>query len=128
MKKSDDFLRFGKFLLVGLSNTLLTYLVFILLRLFGVSPEWCNFWGYVVGVINSFVWNKLWVFQTRNTNVWLEMGRFLGVFLFCYVAQLYVFRLLIHSAHINEYYAQLLGMAVYTIMNYFMNKFIAFKR
>lgn len=128
MNKKTEAGRFGKFIIVGIINTAVTYLVFFLLRQFGVLPEISNAVGYVAGVANSFIWNKLWVFHTKDTNVWKELSMFLLVFLLCYGIQFLAFTTMIHQLNMNEYIAQLISMCIYTVLNYVLNRTLAFRK
>ena len=59
-----------KYMLIGASNTLITFIVFVVLNSFlGVNFYVSNIIGYIAGVVNSFVWNKTWVFKTRGKAV-----------------------------------------------------------
>ena len=52
--------QFSKFVFVGLLNTAISLAVFYLLyNLFAVDYTISNLLSYIVGVINSFFWNKL---------------------------------------------------------------------
>lgn len=124
----EEAIRFGKFLVVGVINTSVTYIVYVFLRLFSLSPEICNATGYVAGVINSFLWNKKWVFKTKNTNIIREVISFLVVFMISYGVQLYTFRLMLYYLLWNEYLAQFFGMVIYTILNFVLNRFFSFKK
>lgn len=126
MKKTET-IRFLKFCIVGGINTLVTYLTYVLLRYLEIIPEICNAAGYVTGVINSFAWNKIWVFKTKKTNVRKEAVSFLVVFAICYSLQFVLFNFLIHYSNCNEYLAQLIGMVLYTVLNYILNRLFSFK-
>lgn len=126
--KHEETIRFGKFLVVGVINTSVTYIVYVLLRLFLLRPEICNAAGYVAGVINSFLWNKKWVFKTKGTNIIREAISFLVVFMISYGVQLYTFRLMLYHFLWNEYLAQFFGMVIYTILNFVLNRFFSFNK
>ena len=56
-----------KYGVIGASNTLITLVVFYLLNTcLGLSYGISNVVGYVLGVVNSFVWNRNWVFHTKR--------------------------------------------------------------
>lgn len=124
---NKDIVQFIKFILVGIINTTLTYITYVILRLFKIPPIICNTAGYIIGVINSYLWNKKWVFKTTETNVKKEFIHFIFVFFICYILQLLVFYLMINYTAINEYIIQIVGMAVYTILNYTLNRIYSFK-
>lgn len=120
--------QFIKFLFVGGLNTLLTYLSYVFFRKLGASPYICNILGYVIGVTNSFFWNKYWVFaHSLQKRYWLtQLGLFLFTFFVCYSLQLFAFRYLLTIGY-NEYLSQLAGMVIYTALNFFLNKVLTFK-
>lgn len=130
MKKinKQEFIHLYKFLIVGVINTALTYVSYTVLRLFDISPLICNAIGYVVGLINSFLWNKKWVFKSHKRSLKYELISFFLIFILCYVIQLYSFKFMIDSLNINEYIAQILSMGLYTIINFILNRLISFRQ
>lgn len=116
-----------KYGIVGVSNTVITAVViWIMMKLFGCSDVASNIVGYVAGVLNSFVWNKQWTFQSSAD--WLPSAiRFGVVFGVCYLMQLGLLMYLNAHLQIDPYYNQLLAMAFYTVINFVMNKFYTFK-
>ncbi|MCL4079352.1 GtrA family protein [Coriobacteriia bacterium Es71-Z0120] len=59
-------LRFG---LVGVANTFVTYVVFVLLNAgLGADPATAHAAGWTLGVINSFVLNRSWTFKDRDSS------------------------------------------------------------
>lgn len=128
MISNTEIRRFAKFLVVGCLNTGITYVCFVLLRLVGCTPEVSNTIGYIVGLINSFIWNKTWVFKTHDTNVVREACSFFLVFLICFLLQFVCFTTLIHHTGVNEYLAQLVSMVIYTVFNFILNRLFSFKQ
>lgn len=121
-------IQFGKFALVGVLNTAISLLVFYLLyNLFAIDYVVANFISYVAGVINSFIWNKLWVFHPENGNILREMLIFLLVFGVSYAIQYICLLLLVEHLGVNPNWAQLPAMGVYTLTNYILNRYITFK-
>ncbi|MDD5782119.1 MAG: GtrA family protein [Muribaculaceae bacterium] len=130
-----------KYMLIGASNTLITFIVFVVLNSFlGVNFYVSNIIGYIAGVVNSFVWNKTWVFKTRGTAVSREALLFVTGFSVCYCIQLAIMWVLMNFTSIRhisipwfeqleagETLISLIGMAIYTICNYVFNRFVTFK-
>lgn len=116
-----------KYGVVGVSNTLITAIViWIMMKLLGFSDVVSNMVGYIAGVLNSFVWNKQWTFQSSAG--WVGSAvRFGIVFGICYLLQLGLLMYLNKHLSIDPYYNQLLAMAFYTVINFIMNKFYTFK-
>lgn len=115
-----------KYGLVGVGNTLLTFLVFEGLLLCGAGAFAANLAGYAAGFVNSFVWNRRWVFRAtggsrRRQAVLFALGAVL-----CYGVQCLAFAFFLR--HTNAHLAQIGGMVVYTALNYVYNRLVAFRR
>jgi len=125
LKKNQQFI---KFVIVGLMNTTITLvIIFILFNIFKVDYKISNAIGYVAGLINSFFFNKLWTFKS-NKNIFLEMLLFFFIFSICYFANLGLVVLLVECFGIGKNVAQFPGMILYTLLNYFGNKLLTFRK
>src|SRR3984957_10668996 len=119
--------QFVKFGIVGVSNTLLTLVVYtVLLKVFGVWYLAASAIGFVAGAVNGFLLNRRWTFKehvgVRSTPVkW-------GVVQTCGLAVdevlLYV---LVHDAHLDKLVAQVCATAVVTVTTFFVNRAWTFK-
>lgn len=123
--KSETY-KFLRFCAVGVLNSTISFLVFMLLRYLGVSIYVSNLASYIVGVINSFIWSKAWVYRSVCEKWLKEALLFVFFFLICYGLQLLVFRFLI-SSEIHELVSQVIGMAVFSGSNYLLNRLFNFK-
>lgn len=121
-----------KFLLVGVVNTLVgggaMFLLYNLLH--------CSYWvssaaNYVVGGVVSFFLNKYFTFQNRERS-WGQVGKFILTVSVCYLiaygcAKPLVPRLLSgQPVAVQENVALLVGMCLYTGLNYLGQRFFAF--
>jgi putative flippase GtrA len=70
-----------RFVLVGVMNTAVDLVAFYLLSLIPGMPEVAaKAFSYVLGICNSFVWNKYWTFSARGSGRgWREFGVFFAV-------------------------------------------------
>lgn len=141
MNSCIPYRQFAKFIIVGCLNTGVTLAVIALCKsVLGVNPYISNLSGYVAGVVNAFLWNRMWVFHTGG-HMARQASRFLAGFAACYIMQLgVVWGLLnltplgmmtwqIGSYTLSGYgVATVIGMALYTIANFIINKFFAFSR
>jgi putative flippase GtrA len=128
-----------KYGLVGVLNTLLTaVIIWILLYILSdqdshESPSAfvmfiANSTGYLAGLINSFILNRNWTFKSKSD--WkFSLLRFLIAFAVCYCLQLGVV-LWLNSVEMitSAYLCQLVGIVVYSVLNFFLNKYYAFGR
>ncbi len=132
-------MQFVKYCIVGALNTIVCLgVIFVCKSLLGVNPYVSNISGYAAGLINSFLWNKQWVFKTRG-RYRREAMRFLAGFAVCYLMQLSVvfvlntspcgrFEVDILGFVLSGYgIATLLGNVVYTLANYIYNRLVTFR-
>ncbi len=138
-QSKTEAVRFAKFLVVGVMNTLVTLVVIYLLHAAGCGDMASNFAGYVAGLINSFIWNRRWVFRSSGDR-WGEAFRFLLGFAICYAIQavfiwgtvryspLATFEGEVCGISFDGYgVATLIGMGVYTVANFAYNRMVTFK-
>lgn len=130
MKREDRktfFFQFVKFGLVGVSNTLITAgVIALLLEVFLLSDLQANLVGYAAGLVNSFVWNRRWTFRSKS-KIKDTVLKFMLIFVVSYVVQWGVVSLLLRISNVEPYVCHLLGMVVYTVFNFLLNKFYTFK-
>ena len=132
--------QFVKFCLVGAMNTLVTLCtIFICKSLIGVNEYIANALGYIMGVINSFLWNKQWVFHSQG-RISREAVRFAIGFAICYSLHLITVIALNTSSFgeieldtglmvVSGYgLATIIGCAVYTIFNFIYNRLVTFRK
>ncbi len=137
---NKDIAQFVRYLIVGCLNTLVTLaVIYVCKSWLGVNLWVSNGLGYIAGVINSFLWNKIWVFRTASTGYRGEMLRFAIGFGVCYAIQFAVTwclnRMIGHlewdltsSFTISGYgIATIIGMGVYTVANFIYNRLITFR-
>lgn len=127
MKLSPSIIQFIKFGIVGVSNTLLTaFTIWLLMKVFHYSDYLSNIIGYIIGLINSFIWNRKWTFG-NSSDLKVTLLKFIATFVISYLFQLGNLYLLLHFSTIDSYICQLLSIVVYTCINFVLNKYYTFK-
>ena len=120
--------------MVGVLNTLVgAGTMFLLYNLAGWTYWLSSAANYVVGGIVSFFLNKYFTFQNKGWS-WKQVGKFIINVSVCYVlayglAKPFAWHLLAgQPVRLQENVAMLVGMVLYTGLNYFGQRFFAFKR
>ncbi|MBJ2167568.1 MAG: GtrA family protein [Muribaculaceae bacterium] len=137
---STQIRQFFKYCMVGVMNTSITLaVIFVCKSILGINPYVSNVIGYVCGLINSFLWNKQWVFRSRN-GYYGEVVRFAAGFGVCFLLQFAVVWSITHTPFgVAEFeicgfvlsgygIATLFGSVVYTISNFLFNRFVTFRK
>lgn len=125
---------FWKFILVGVINTLFgAAIMFTFYNLFHLSYWFSSASNYFFGSILSYFLNKYYTFRYKERS-WGVIGRFVLNILVCYlmaygIAKPLALQLLSGaSVSIQENVAMLVGMVLFTLLNYIGQRFFAFKK
>jgi putative flippase GtrA len=113
-------IRFLKFGTVGFFNTLITLGSYTFLVYTGMNYLLANILGYGLGVINSYYWNKTWVFKdnSRKTAVFVK---FLTVNLLTLAFNTSVLFLLVDQLGIHPVIANVFAVGTGLLLNYVLN-------
>ena len=122
-----------KFLLVGIINTLVgNGVMFLLYNLCGVGYTLSTVANYVVGSIVSYFLNKYYTFK-QNKKSCKEVLRFIITIIVCYAVAYGAAKPLAYlvfgglSETIKDNLAMLAGSGMFIVLNYFGQRFFAFK-
>ena len=136
-KNWTGFMQFVKFGVIGLSNTLLSYIlnVIVLLILAPFSVSWDFFAGniveFVLSVLWSFYWNNRFVFTVKegeHRSVWKALLKtylsygFTGIILNNVLSWVWITQL-----GISKFIAPVINLLFSVPINFIMNKLWAFK-
>ncbi len=126
-----SFFQFVKFALIGVSNTLISYLIYVLFLLLGFHYLVGQYVGFVVATLNSFFWNNRFVFQKKEGEQRNPIWALIKVFLAYGVSGLLLAPLLLifwcEVLHVSEFLAPILNIFIVTPINFVLNKLWAFR-
>ena len=135
-KKRQTFMEFLQFGLVGVSNTIISYLLYVVTLLLvsksGVKFDYiiANIVSWLLSVLWSFYWNNKFVFKKEEgekRNIWAALFKtyvsygFTGLILNNILSVLWVSVL-----HISKMLAPIINLVISIPINFFMNKLWAF--
>lgn len=139
MNNNAPIIQLIKYAIVGVMNTLITLgVIFVCKSILGVNPYLSNALGYVAGLLNSFLWNRTWVFRSHG-RITRQAIHFFAAFCLCYLLQLLVVWALTKSSFgalefnivgfvLSGYgIATLIGNVVYTMCNFIYNRIFTFR-
>jgi putative flippase GtrA len=128
LKIISQFVKFG---IVGLSNTIISYIVYAALIYIGMPYLIASITGFVVGVLNSFLWNNLYVFKKNDNekrNPWLTLTKtFLAYAGTGLVMANILLILFIEKYGISKYVAPLITLLITVPLNFIINKYWSFR-
>jgi putative flippase GtrA len=116
-----------KFGIVGISNTLITLVVYtLLLKVFGVWYLAASAIGFVAGAVNGFLLNRRWTFRGHVGDAFtpVRWGIVQGCGLALNEALLY---LLVDDVRLDKLLAQVCATAIVTVLTFFANRAWTFR-
>lgn len=121
----------GKFVIVGLINTALDFSVYFLLTrligFIGAHPAFAKGISFSVGVLNSFIWNRKWTFQSK-TSPWITIGPFVLVSLVGLLINTGILQLLFTRYGWNEILVLVIATIATITWNFIINRFLVFRK
>ncbi len=119
--------QFFKFSLVGISNTLIHYFVFlILLKILHINYLISSGLGFCCGLINSYYLNRRFTFKVTNKGNFNEGYKFIVVNIFALLMNLGCMNILVGLGIVPEI-AQILAIIGSYSVNFSGNKFWTFR-
>ncbi len=118
--------KFIRYLIVGVINTIIGYGVIFILMTIHVMPEIANIIGYMIGIIVSYILNKLYTFKTKNKSK-KEFLTFILCMICSYMINLIILIILYRYCGIDKYIATIIAGIFYTLSGYIFSKYFAFK-
>ncbi|AKT90577.1 polysaccharide biosynthesis protein, GtrA family [Campylobacter ureolyticus RIGS 9880] len=114
-----------KYLLVGVLNTIIGFGIIFGLMFTGISPEISNLSGYSIGIVISYILNKIFTFQSKTKSK-IEFIKFILAMLMAYILNFITLKICL-SLSINPYISQIFAGGIYTISGFLLSKFWVFK-
>lgn len=118
--------QFIKFVFVGIINTVVGYGSFSIFVFFKINYILANTLSTILGVINSYLFNKKITFNdcktTKNTPL-----KFIGVYIVSYIVGTVNLALLVQYFKISTYLAGFMNLFITTLTSWFGHKYFSFK-
>lgn len=144
LKLTDEFMesiiQFVKFGIVGISNTLVSYIVYIVslllfrkINIFIKSDIFiAQIVAYILSVLWSFLLNNKYVFQKQNGRRRGELLQALlktyaSYFLTGIIINLVLLHIQVNILGVSEYVAPIINLIITVPINFLLNKYWAFK-
>lgn len=139
MFNRESVVQFLKFCVVGCSNFAISYSVYYLLFRSnaasallgrqGYDAVFANSVGYLAGVLNSYLWNRLWTFKSTEKSQ--SPGRLLPFFvlnLLCLALSSFAIHISVDVVGWNFMICWLVVMTAATIFNFVACKWFVFRK
>lgn len=119
------------FCIVGASNTIVAIAVYSILASLGDFKDFTlvifSAIGDIAGAVNSYLWNRYWVFKESEVTTGKSVLKFAVTFGIYLTISALLVGLCLSLLPINKYLAKIIVLPVTMAINYLMNKFWTFK-
>ncbi|MEE1133912.1 MAG: GtrA family protein [Methanobrevibacter sp.] len=125
-------MRIGKELMMyfifGVLTTVVNFVVYLLFaRFLNVNYLISNVLAWFFSVLFAYVTNRIWVFESKSSNILKEMSLFFGGRIFSGVVDTALMYLLIDILAVGDVISKIIIQVIVVILNYVISKIIVFK-
>lgn len=121
------------YLIVGVLTTLVSWIVYALLRLVldmnvPLQVQIMVVARWVAGVVFAYFTNRKYVFQSRDPEMLSEFLKFAGSRVATLFADMFIMWLMVSVLGINDWIATFISTAVVIVLNYVFSKYLVFRK
>jgi putative flippase GtrA len=124
VKKITLAIQISRFVIVGFINVIISYITYAL-ALFYFSILVSLILSYIIGILNSYLWNRAWTFESKN-NKKKELIRFIAVYAFVFLINYILLFIIIYHINIDSRIAQIIVLPITTIISFIGHKYWSF--
>ena len=114
------------FIIVGVANTVLSYVLYSILLHFKFNYTLSYWIAMCAGVLNSYVFNKFWTFRAYRRSI-AEFIRFVSVYLVSFFIGMWTLYCLVDVLTVNAYVAGIVNLFLTTLISWFGHKYFSFR-
>ncbi|WP_368234883.1 GtrA family protein [Anaerotruncus rubiinfantis] len=124
---AEELKRIVKFGITGVVNTLVDMAVGALLLFLGVNVYASKCVGYCAGMLNSYLINRKWTFQTKDRFFSLQMVRFIATNLIVLAVSVVLIKVFVEFLGLSDLFAMLLSTCCTMALNFIISRLWVFK-
>ena len=119
---------FIRFAIVGVLSNILNFAVYVIVFSLSTNIVFSSVLGYSIGLFNTYLLGRIWVFNSEQPNQFKEIVKFLVVYFIGGAGMTLIIVWLNNELNI-DYKASWIGGAIFAIVNnYLGSKYIVFKK
>lgn len=118
---------FGLFLVIGLANGMLTFVIISIFYALNQSDEIANFFGILGGMIQSIYLNSKFTFQQKKI-AFSKSIIFFSILLLSYLINFCILYLCLNVMGFQSFFSQLIAIIFYTFSSYILLRKFLFKK
>lgn len=116
----------SKFIFVGILNTIAGYGAYFILLYLNFYYIFALLISHIIGVTNSFIWNKKWTFRSEG-NARREGIKFFSVYGITFMINLFILTFFVEGLKLTPQIGQVVALGICTMISFFGHKYWSFK-
>lgn len=121
--------QFINFSVVGVVNTVLSYLLYAFFLWLSLHHQVANQLAFWITVLNGYLMNRFWVFKRQAAERSpAQTIRYFCVYGFNFLLGIFLLYLYVDVLYLNKYIAPIISMPVTIPLNYCLNRYWVFRR
>lgn len=115
--------------IVGCSGLVIDYAItYICKEKLRFNKYLANIMGFTIAVVNNYIWNRLWTFQSVNQHITTEFGSFLVISIIGLILNTTFLYFLHEKKKANFYLSKAFVILLVLLWNFSANSLITFHR
>ena len=116
------------YIVFGVLTTIVNIVAYLFFaRLLGIHYIISNIVAWVLSVLFAYVTNRIWVFESKNSNIIKEMSLFFSGRIFSGIVDTGLMYVFIDFLSIGDFISKIVIQIIVVILNYLVSKLIVFK-
>ena len=116
------------YIVFGVLTTIVNIVAYLFFaKLLGINYIISNIFAWVLSVLFAYVTNRIWVFESKNSNIIKEISLFFGGRLFSGIVDTGLMYVFIDLLSIGDFISKIIIQIIVVILNYVISKLIVFK-
>ncbi|MBO5180036.1 MAG: GtrA family protein [Clostridia bacterium] len=116
-----------KYLFFGVLTTIISLGSFwILINKSSLNENLCNFISIIIGILSAYIFNRAFVFESKERNIFSEFSKFVISRVFSSLFDIFTFFIFATCLHLNEMIVKIVISIIVIILNYLLSKLIVF--
>lgn len=116
------------YIVFGVLTTIVNIVAYLFFaKLLGINYIISNILAWVLSVLFAYVTNRIWVFESKNSNILKEISLFFGGRLFSGIVDTGLMYVFIDFLSIGDFISKIIIQIIVVILNYVISKLIVFK-
>lgn len=119
------------YLIFGVLTTLINIVSYgILSKILNIDFKLATTIAWIISVLFAFITNKIYVFNSKGTNVWLMIKEFISFIFFrllSYIVDIGMMIFMVDWMKIDDLVSKIAANVVVVIINYFASRYVIFR-